>query len=82
MTQDDDPFLRALADLPPIAPDVEWEGRVRMRCHSAISGRASRRAQAGGDPFSAKFIKLAAVAVLCVYWAAVLVEAARLRGSI
>jgi hypothetical protein len=80
MIQDDDRLLRALAELPPIAPDVEWEARVRARCHSAISMRVSRRARAGRDVFATKLSSVAAAAVLCVYWAAVLMEAARLGG--
>jgi hypothetical protein len=81
MTEDDDRLVEALACLPPIQPDIEWETRVRSRCHFAISRRVSRRARAGGYPFGARLVDLAAVTALCVYLAAVLVEAARLGGS-
>jgi hypothetical protein len=82
MMQDDDRLLEALAGLPPIAPDIEWETRVRARCHTAISRRASRRARAGRNLFRAKLVDLAAATALCVYLAAVLIEAARLGGSL
>ena len=82
MTKDDDPLLRALAELPPITPDIEREAHVRARCHSAVSMRAARRARDGRNVFAARFVSLAAAAVLCVYWAAVLIEAARLGGSL
>ncbi len=81
MTQDDDRLLQALASLPLIVPDVEWETRVRARCHSAISRRASRQARGGRDHLSvAGLVDLAAAAALCVYLAAVLTEAVRLGG--
>jgi len=82
MKQDDDQLLQALASLPPIAPDIEWETRVRARCHSAVSRRASRRARGGRNLFGAGLVDLAAAIALCVYLAAVLIEAGRLGGSL
>jgi hypothetical protein len=80
MKQDDDRLLQALAGMPSVAPDIEWETRVRARCHTAVSLRASR-ARASGNPFNARLVDLAAATALCVYLVAVLIEAARLGGS-
>jgi hypothetical protein len=80
MIEDDSRLLEALAGLPPVAPDIEWETRVRARCHAAISRRASRRARAARNLSGAGFVDLVAAAGLCVYLAAVLTEAARLGG--
>jgi hypothetical protein len=80
MIQDDERLLQALACLPPIAPDIEWETLVRARCHSEVSKRASRRARAGRHLLGAEFVDLAAAMALFVYLAAVLIEAARLGG--
>jgi hypothetical protein len=82
MTQDDDRLLHALVCLPPIAPDVEWEARLRARCRSAVSRRASRRARAAGNLLGAELIDLAAATALCVYLATVLMEASRLGISL
>ena len=82
MAQDDDRLLQTLAGLPPIAPDIEWVTRVRARCHSAVSRRASQRARAGRNLFGAGLVDLAAATALCLYLAAVLIEAARLGGSL
>jgi len=71
MKPDDDRLLEALARLPLIQPEMEWEARVRTRCRSAISKRASRRTG---------LIGLAAATALCIYFAAILAEAARLAG--
>jgi hypothetical protein len=79
MIDDDDQLLQALAHVPPVEVRVEWEARVRARCHSAISRRVSRRARSRRHPF-ARLVDLAAVALLCVYLAAVLTEAARLAS--
>jgi len=81
MIQDDERLLQALAGLRPITPDIEWETRVRARCHTAVSLRASRRARALRNSFRAKLVDLAAATALCVYLAAVIIEAARLGGS-
>lgn len=80
MTQDDDRLLQALARLPLIRPNMEWETRVRARCHAAISKRASRGARARKNLSGAAFIGLVAAAALCVYLVAILGEAARLAG--
>ncbi|HWF07750.1 MAG TPA: hypothetical protein VG297_04755 [Bryobacteraceae bacterium] len=80
MMRDDDQVFEALASLPSIGPDSEWERRVRARCHSAIGRRVPRRARR--RLFGPKFLDLAAAAALCVYLAAVLIEAVRLRGSL
>jgi hypothetical protein len=82
MTPDDDQLLEALARLPSITPDIEREALVRARCHAELSRRASRRAQAGRDLFTVRLVDLAATTALVVYMAAVLLEAARLGGSL
>ena len=82
MTQDDDRLFHALAGLPPIAPDIEWETRVRARCHAVIARRALRKAQVGRDLRGIGLIDLAAAAVLFFYLAAVIAEAARLVGLV
>jgi hypothetical protein len=78
--QDDDRLLQALAALPPIAPDIDWETRVRARCHAAVSRRDSLRTRAGRNLFGAGLVDLTAATALCVYLAAVLIEAVRLGG--
>jgi anti-sigma-K factor RskA len=80
MKQDNDPLFQALASLRPIAPDIEWETRVRARCRAAISRRASRQARVGRSLSFAGIVDLAAAAALSFYLASVFVEAARLRG--
>jgi hypothetical protein len=75
MIRDDDRLLEELASLPPVAPDVEWESRVRSRCHAAITRRASRRARTG------RLVDLAGAAALCVYLVAAFLETVRLGGS-
>ncbi len=82
MTQDDDRLLQALAGLPPIAPDIVWETRVRKRCHTAISRRVSSRTPPGRGLSGTGLLDIAAGTALCVYLAAVLAEAVRLGGSI
>ena len=68
---EDDLLLHALARLPGMQPDPEWEHRVRTRCHSAIVARNTRRAL---------LFDFAAAIALCAWLAAVLVESARLAG--
>ncbi len=80
MTEDDDRLLQALACLPSIPRDIEWESRVRARCHSAIAGRAARRERDRKRPAGARVAWLAAAAVLCVYLAAMFSAAAQLGG--
>ena len=82
MTQDDDRILQALAGLPPIAPDIERETRVRARCHAVIARRALRQAQAGRNLRDAGLVDLSAIAILLFYLAAVIAEAARLVGLV
>jgi hypothetical protein len=82
MTPDDDQLFEALARLPSITPDIERETRIRARCHAELSRRASRRVQAGRNLFTARLVDLAATTALFVYLAAVLIEAARLGGSL
>jgi len=82
MTQDDDRILQALAGLPPIAPDIEWETRVRARCHAVIARCALRQPQAGRNLRGTGLIDLAAAAALLFYLAAVIAEAARLVGLV
>ena len=71
MTNGDDRLLEILGGLPPVAADPEWEDRVRRRCR----GEISRRSLHGRS-----WVDLAAAIGLCVYFAAVLIEAARLTG--
>jgi len=73
MTNDDDRLLEVLAGLPPVAPDPEWEDRVRQRCRSEMLRRSLH---------GRLLVDLAAAIGLCVYLAAVLIEAARLAGSL
>ena len=82
MTQDDDRIFHALAGLQPIAPDMEWETRVRARCHAMIARRALREAQAGRDLRGTELIDLAAAAALFFYLAAALAAAAQLVGLV
>jgi hypothetical protein len=70
---DNDRLLEEFASLPPVEMSVEWEARVRARCHSAMTRRRRHR-------FASGLIDLAAVATLCVYLAAVLTQAARLAA--
>jgi hypothetical protein len=70
---DDDRLLEELANIPPVAMSMEWETRVRARCHLAITRRRRRR-------FATALLDVAAVAALCVYLAVVLGEAARLAA--
>jgi hypothetical protein len=78
MPATDDRIFEALASLPPIAPDAEWEARVRARCHSAISRRARLRERAGRTLSHAALAAISGAAVLCVYLAAMLAEVVRL----
>lgn len=78
MPLEDDPIFDALAGLPPVPPDNEWELRVQARCRSAISGRAALSRQRTG--YGARFAFISAAAVLCVYLAAMLAQAVRLAG--
>ena len=80
MTEDDNRLLQDLSDLPRIAPDIEWETRVRTRCHAAIARRASRRARSGTNPAGAGLLDAVAAVAICAYLAAVLIDAARLGG--
>jgi hypothetical protein len=73
MTNGDDRLLEILGGLPPVAADPEWEDRVRQRCRSEMS----RRSRHGRS-----WVDFAAAVGLCVYFAAVLIEAARLAGSL
>ena len=71
---EDDRVLEALVNLPPIAPDPEWERHVRARCHSALSRRARRR------QWRNAVASAAAALALGLYLAAVLREAAHFAG--
>jgi hypothetical protein len=73
MTNDNDHLMQALAGLPPVTPDPEWEDRVRQHCRSEMSRRSLH---------GRFWVDLAAAIGLCVYFAAVLIEAARLAGSL
>ena len=76
MPLEDDPIFDALAALPPVTLDTEWEVRVQARCRSALSERVAVRRQR--KPYRAGLAFLSAAAVLCVYVAAMFAEALRL----
>ncbi|HEX4135625.1 MAG TPA: hypothetical protein VHY84_13505 [Bryobacteraceae bacterium] len=78
MTERDDSLLDAVAGLRTIAPDANWEKRIRARCHSQIARHEEKRAQATVRRLT--LIDLAAVAFLVVYLSTFLREAARLGG--
>ena len=73
MTQGDDRFLQALANLRSFTPDTEWEKGVRLRCHAKIAGRRSK-------PPRVRLVDAVTLAVLFAYLAAVFGQAARLLG--
>jgi hypothetical protein len=77
MSANHDRWFEALASLPPIAPDAEWESRVRARCHSAISRRARWRKR-GRNLSNAALAAISGAALLCVYLAVMLAEVVRL----
>jgi len=76
MSLEDDPIFDALAVLPPVTPDTEWEVRVQARCRSAISERVARRRQ--GKRYREGLAFISATAVLCAYMAAMFAQAVRL----
>jgi hypothetical protein len=78
MSANDDPVFEALASLPPIAPDAEWESRVRARCHSAISRRSTLRRRVGRNLFNGALAAISGSAALCAYLIVMFVEVVRL----
>jgi hypothetical protein len=81
MTESHDPLLEAVAGLRTIAPDANWEKRVRARCHSQISLHTERSMHTAKDSVPRLTLAdLAAAAFLFVYLSALLREAARLGG--
>lgn len=81
MTENHDPLLEAVASLRTIAPDANWEKRVRAHCHSQITRHAERQMQAAtGTVQRLDLVDLAAIAFLFVYLSDLLAEAARLGG--
>ena len=76
MLLEDDPIFDALAALPPVPPDTEWEVRVQARCRSAISGRVAQRRQ--GKRFREGLAFLSAAAFLCAYITAMFAQALQL----
>jgi hypothetical protein len=75
MSPNDDPIFNALAGLPPVSPDPEWELRVHARCRSAISSRAPLRRHTARYSEALAFVS--AVAVLFTYVAAMFAQALR-----
>ena len=75
MSLEDDPIFDALAGLPPVKPDTEWEVRVQARCRSAISESVTLRQR---KRYRAGLAFIAAAAVLCAYMAAMFAQAVRL----
>ena len=80
MSLQDDPIIDALAGLPPVTPDREWEVRVQARCRSAISQRVTVRRQR--KKYRAELAFISAAAVLCAYLAAMFAQALRLAGHL
>ena len=76
MSLEDDPIFDALAGLPPVTPDNEWEVRLQARCRSAISERVALRRQ--GRRYRGGLAFLSAAAVLCAYVLAMFAQALRL----
>jgi len=76
MSLEDDPIFDALAGLPPVTPDAEWEVRVQARCRSAISKRVATRRPT--KRYRERLAFLSAAAVLCAYVAAMFAQALRL----
>ena len=75
-------LLRIIRHLPSPPPDPEWAGRLRTRCRADLmaSRRHGLRSEPGGG-FWDRILAPALVAGLCViYFAAVVVNALRLRG--
>jgi hypothetical protein len=77
MSPENDPLFEVLASLPPIAPDAEWESRVRARCHSVISRRRTKP-QVSRNLSNAVLAAISGAAVLCAYLAVMLAEVVRL----
>jgi len=73
---EDDPIFNALAALPPVTPDKEWENRLQARCRSAIAERVAVRRQR--KQYGAQLAFISATAVLCTYLVAMFAEALRL----
>jgi hypothetical protein len=76
MSLEDDQIFDALACLPLVTPDTEWEVRVQARCRSAISERVALRRQR--KRYRAGLAYISAAAVLCAYVAAMFAQAVRL----
>ena len=76
MPPEDDPIFDALAGLPPVTPDTEWEARVQARCRSAILKGSALRQQR--KRYRAELAFISATAVLCLYLAAMFAQAVRL----
>jgi hypothetical protein len=77
--EDDDRLLLELSRLPAVEPEAEWEARVRARCHGVLNQQADSRHRARRALAGQRLRGWAAAAALCLYFAAVLVEAVRLR---
>lgn len=76
MSLEDDQIFDALACLPPVTPDTEWEVRLQARCRSAISERVALRRLR--KRYRAGLAFISAAAVLCAYLAAMFAQAVRL----
>ena len=78
MSTNDDPVFAALASLKPIAPDAEWEARVRGRCHAAIAGGHRWRRRVGRKLSNAVLAPISGTVVLCAYLVVMVAEVVRL----
>lgn len=79
MTENHDPLLEAVSRLRTIAPDANWEKRVRARCHAQMALRATSPA-IKRTIRKLTLLDLAALAFLCVYFCVFLRQTAQLLG--
>lgn len=73
MTPDDDPLLRAIANLQTSEPNPIWDARVRARCRAQLSVARNR---------SPSLLEFAMIVILCLYLSALLGQTAHLRGFV
>lgn len=76
MSFEDDPIFDALAGLPQVTPDPEWEARVQARCRSAIFEQVALRRER--KRYRAGLAYISAAVVLSAYVAAMFAQAIRL----
>lgn len=77
MSPNDDPLFEALASLSRIDPSAGYESRVRGRCHSAMTNRATllkRRTFLSNAALAA----ISGAAILCAYLAVMFAQVVHL----